>query len=103
MTLEQIKNRQDQINKSLYTLLEDTVIVVERIIGEQPKEGIMDRAEPSSGLLEEIGLSQNTTEHLINRLNEYRQLLAYKVFAPVEPECKVESACTAGYAQVRTY
>ena len=87
MTLEQIKNRQEHINKNLYALLEDTKIVVERIIGEQPNEpDVETKAEPYSGLLEDMELRQNTTEYLINKLNEYRQLLAYKVYAPVEPE-----------------
>ena len=86
--LEQIKNRQEQINKNLYALLEDTTNVVERIIGEQPKEpDSIAKTEPYSGLLDEMELRQNTTEYIINKLNEYRQLLAYKVYAPVEVEC----------------
>ena len=35
MTLEQIKNRQGQINESLHTLLQDNMAVIERIVGVQ--------------------------------------------------------------------
>lgn len=81
MTLEQIKNRQEHINNNLYSLLENTIIVVERIIGEQPKEEVADKTEPYSGLLGEIELTQNTTEYLINKMDYYRQLLACEIFA----------------------
>lgn len=91
MTLEQIKNRQEHINKSLYALLEDTKIVVERIIGEQPNKIAGEtKTENPQGLLEEITLSQNTTGNIIGHLNEYRELLAYKVYAPEELECVKE-------------
>lgn len=87
MTLEQIKNRQEQINGLLYTLLNDTVVVVERIVGEQPKVENDSIGYPLSGLLEEIEYSQNTTESYIQMLSEYSRLLCNGTFAPVTAEC----------------
>jgi len=83
MTLEQIKNRQEQINGLLYTLLNDTMIVVERIIGGQPKEDSDGIRETPSGLLEEITYSQNITESYIQKLALYNQLLCEKTFSPL--------------------
>lgn len=89
MTLEQIKNRQEQINEMLYTLLNDTVVVVERIIGEQPKEdsALSGKDYAFSGLLDEINKSQNFTENYLQKLSEYSRLLCNRTFAPVEVEC----------------
>lgn len=87
MTLEQIKNRQEHINGLLYTLLNDTVVVVERIVGEQPKLENDLIAYPTSGLLEEITYSQSTTESYIQILADYNRLLCNGTFAPVMAEC----------------
>lgn len=82
MTLEQIKNRQEQLNGLLYTLLNDTVVVVEKIVGEQPKKENDGIAIPTSGLLEEIAYSQDTTESYIQIIAEYNRLLYNETFAP---------------------
>lgn len=95
MTLEQIKNRQEQINGLLYTLLSDTSVVVERIVGAQPEkeeENTSIKGYPVSGLLEEINSTQNTTETYIQNISGYISLLARGTFAPEEMvECAVKS------------
>lgn len=85
MTLEQIKNRQEQINGMLYALLSDTSVVVERIIGEQPKED-NDSIDgyATSGLLEEINRCQDFTETYIQNIAGYINLLNRGTFAPEE-------------------
>lgn len=85
MTLEQIKNRQQEINEMLYALLSDTSVVVERIVGEQPKQDTDGIAGyTASGLLEEINQSQNFTETYIQTISAYINLLSRGTFAPEE-------------------
>lgn len=87
MTLEQIKNRQEQINGALYTLLNNTIVVVERIVGAQVTNDEKSIEYPTSGLLEEINYSQNTTESYIQKLEEYSRLLYNGTFTPVTEGC----------------
>jgi hypothetical protein len=88
MTLEQIKKRQEQINGMLYTLLNETEVVVEKIIGEQPKEEEDSlKGYPVSGLLEEITATQNSTESYIEKLSYYSRLLCQGTFATTEVNC----------------
>lgn len=95
MTLEQIKNRQEQINGLLYTLLQDTAVVVEKIVGVQNEQKTDDSiVYPTSGLLEEISYSQNITESYISKIATYNRLLCNGTFTPV-----VETEC----AQIKVY
>ena len=66
MTLEQIKNRQERINESLNALLDVTVTVVERIVGEQPRADLKGETLPYSGLLAEIANRQDIVERFIS-------------------------------------
>jgi hypothetical protein len=91
MTLEQIKNRQEYINGLLYTLLNDTTIVVEKIVGKQNNEEMKSAILlETSGLLEEITASQNTTESYIYKIANYNNILSNNTFSP----SKSEVACT---------
>lgn len=87
MNLEQIKNRQERINESLNALLDDTVTVVERIVGEQPRADLKGETLPYSGLLAEIANRQDIAERFISQLFEYRQILAGGVYSPEVNEC----------------
>jgi hypothetical protein len=83
MTLEQIKNRQEYINGLLYTLLNDTTIVVEKIVGKQNNEEMKSAILlETSGLLEEITASQNTTESYIYKIANCNNILSNNTFAP---------------------
>jgi hypothetical protein len=76
----------------LYTLLSDTSTVVEKIVGEQPKDEDSIKGYIASGLLEELNNSQNFTENYIQKLAEYNRLLCSGVYASEEMvECAVES------------
>ena len=92
MTLEQIKNRQERINETLYSLLSDVSTVVEKVVGLQPvtEEKIRDDQYPGSGLICEITNSQNLTEDYISRLFDYQRLLNEGVFAPEEAEMELK-------------
>lgn len=94
MTLEQIKNRQGQINESLHTLLQDNMAVIERIVGVQ--ENLSEdsiKGYPTSGLLEEIVNLQNFTQGYIEKLMNYNRILCNGTFTPTEVDC----------AQVKVY
>lgn len=94
MTLEQIKNRQGQINESLHTLLQDNMAVIERIVGVQ--ENLSEdsiKGYPTSGLLEEIVNLQNFTQGYIEKLMNYNRILCNGTFTPIEVDC----------AQVKVY
>ena len=87
MTLEQIKNRQEIINETLYSLLSDTRAVVDKIAGAQPIESTPEHAEGFAGigLLTEITNIQDVTEYLIKNLLECKSVLVSSVYAPEEP------------------
>ena len=88
MTLEQIKNRQGQINESLHSLLQDNTTVIEKIVGVQ--ENLAEdsiKGYPTLGLLEEITNLQNFTQVYIEKLMNYNRILCNNTFAPVEVEC----------------
>jgi hypothetical protein len=87
MTLEQIKNRQEIINASLYSLLEDTRAVVGKIAGAQTTEKSQKHEEGFAGigLLTEITSIQDMTEYLIQNLLECKVILVNSVYAPEEP------------------
>lgn len=87
MTLEQIKNRQEQINELLYTLWQEMSTVVERVVGEQPKTDGVSQGKPTSGLLEELLNSQDMTHGYIEELYNLKRLLTNGVFTPTQPEC----------------
>lgn len=94
MTLEQIKNRQGQINESLHTLLQDNMAVIERIVGVQ--ENLSEdsiKGYPTSGLLEELSNLQNFTQVYIEKLMNYNRILCNGTFTPTEVDC----------AQVKVY
>ena len=89
MNLEQVKNRQVQINESLHSLLQDNMSVIEKIAGVQ--ENLSEdsiKGYPTSGLLEEISNLQNFTQVYIEKLMNYNRILCNGTFAPVaETEC----------------
>jgi hypothetical protein len=89
MTLEQIKNRQEYINGLLYSLLNDTKVVIERIVGQQETEELGNEVvDEISGLLEEITASQNTTESYIYKIANYNNILSNNTFAPTTEACE---------------
>ena len=81
-TLEQIKEKQEQINESLLNLLRDTRVVTERLVGTQvfPDSKAIDISP--NGLIEEILNIQRDTETSIARLFEYSRTLSESVFSP---------------------
>lgn len=94
MNLEQIKNRQGQINESLYSLLQDNMAVIEKIVGAQEtlsEDSI--KGYTTSGLLEELSNLQNFTQGYIEKLMNYNRILCNGTFAPTEVDC----------AQVKVY
>ena len=80
-TLEQIKEKQEQINESLHNLLRGTRGVVERLAGERefPDSKAIDISP--NGLIEEISNIQRGTETHIAILFEYNRTLSESVFS----------------------
>jgi hypothetical protein len=93
MTLEQIKNRQERINETLYFLLADVSVTVEKVVGDLPakEQAISEPNYQGSGLLFEITNSQNLTEDYISRLFDYQRLLSNGVYSPVEARDEVKN------------
>lgn len=89
MTLEQIKNRQNEINESLYQLVQANTQLIDTIVGQSPELQGGDRKEQSpNGLIEEVQVLQNRTDDLIDILRQNNGRLYDKTYSLVEAvEC----------------
>lgn len=84
MTIEQIKQRQEQINKTLCQLLERQKTLIQYLLGAQKVDDIVadGKEQSQDGLMVGIYLEQNDTEYLISMLIRGLQTLEETVYAP---------------------
>lgn len=88
MTLEQIKNRQNEINESLYQLVQSNTQLIDTIVGQEPESPKDGKGESPNGLIEEVQILQNRTEAFIGILRQNNGRLYDKTYSPVEDmEC----------------
>ncbi len=87
MTLEQIKYRQNEINENLYQLVKENTQLIDAIVGQVPESLKEGKEETPQGLVEEILLTQNRTNALINLLYENNSRLYNKTYSSIEVDC----------------
>jgi len=87
MTLEQIKYRQNEINENLYQLVKENTQLIDAIVGQVPILPNDGKEETPQGLVEEILLTQNRTNTLINLLYENNIRLYNKTHSSIEVDC----------------
>lgn len=87
MTLEQIKNKQVNINCTLTDLLERSSGVVVSIAGYQGDEKEQIPCPCPDFLLGQISYEQEQTEILIEKLMSINRRLVENTYAPSEPLC----------------
>lgn len=85
MTLEQIRNNQENIVNSLIGLLDEQRTVVNRITGSSftPKE--KEQKPIGGGLINEIDCLQKEASDLISELNQINITLISNTYTPNEP------------------
>jgi hypothetical protein len=83
MTLEQIKNRQEQLNEYLSIILKDSVNTVGK---EDEIYEVSIPIQESNGLLEQLSYQQDRTELLISQLSNNHNTLSHHTYAPVQCE-----------------
>ena len=90
MTLEQIKFKQNEINESLYILLQSNTQLVDSIVGVAPEEARKTSEASTNGLVSEILNLQEATDYFIQRLNENNRRLFDQTFnrAEMVQDCK---------------
>jgi hypothetical protein len=85
MTLEQIKNRQEQLNNHLSQVLNGIRDTVDFIVEEIDEKTVgKDMTYPDNGLLRQIEYEQNKTEDYIDRLHEVSYRLSLNIFKPAD-------------------
>jgi len=82
MTLEQIKNRQEQLNEYLLVVLQQSVNTVDYIAGKEDIKEEISPEIPTNGLLEQLSYQQDRTERLITHLSNNHNRLSSYTFTP---------------------
>jgi response regulator RpfG family c-di-GMP phosphodiesterase len=83
MTVEQLRNQQNDLNSRLLRLLQNLSCSVTRLTGDFSSTPQTEFAEyPIDGLISDIQVSQQKGLDLINQLNECADRLNQHVFAP---------------------
>lgn len=88
MTLEQIKIRQEEVNKLLEAHLQELTTIVERITGEigiKQNEETTEKPTPK-GLIEEISQKLYDLDNNIEHLIRLKQRLYISTFSPASIE-----------------
>jgi hypothetical protein len=85
MTLEQINNRQEQLNARLAECVITSNQVISHITGECSVKDIRKETPYPSGLLNELSFLQDRNEILIQELGEVLRTLTPRIYSQTEP------------------
>lgn len=89
MTLEEIKNRQTELNIEFNQVVNNLKTIIAKIVGEDCKETLGNKEEPQrtpNGLLEEIESYQDYTKQLIDFLYAETNKLGRHTYTPSDEE-----------------
>lgn len=90
MTVEQLRNQQNELNNRLIRVLENFSCSVTRLTGDFSSVKNEKESYPVDGLISDIDNSQQKSLELINQLTECADRLNQHVFAPDEPAINVK-------------
>ena len=90
MTVEQLRNQQNELNNRLARVLENFSCSITRLTGDFSYPQDEQKEYPIDGLVSEIEVSQQKGLNLINQLTECADRLNQHVFAPDQPAINVK-------------